>query len=341
MQVRNTMRSGPERTRRMSSIVRRVGETSPGSDHLQSIRRLHSGTEGERLIAIALLEAQPDPAYFDVVLESIANPRSAFEQYHAIKVAEHMVDRLSPEHKDQLEQQLRARLQDEGFIGTDRALLTGAIMSRLTGAPRASAKLWRNGSTITVAFLDGDLELQRKVVNVAKRWTEYANLVFEFGVEPARASIRISFQQAGSWSFVGTDALVVPSNQPTMNFGDLTLDMQPNEIEPVVLRQFGHALGLVNEHQISNADIHWDRETVYRVYTQPPHSLSKEQIDIQFFVKLKPDYYPIEKEFDPDSVMLLPIPGELMKNRITVGPNTTLSDGDKDFIRALYPSNSE
>ena len=57
-------------------------------------------------------------------------------------------------------------------------------------------------------FLDGDPSLQNRVAEVAKEWSEHANIKFDFG-NHANAQIRIAFVQgAGSWSAVGTDALV-------------------------------------------------------------------------------------------------------------------------------------
>ena len=50
----------------------------------------------------------------------------------------------------------------------------------------------------------------------------------------------------GSWSAVGTDALIeryFPPYQPTMNFGWLKDDTDDQEYERVVVHEFGHVLG--------------------------------------------------------------------------------------------------
>jgi hypothetical protein len=85
--------------------------------------------------------------------------------------------------------------------------------NRLAGLRK---KFWPVGRTLQVRFLDGDPSVQAKVEEVAHEWSEYANLHFEFG-DANDAEIRISFTQSGSWSYLGTDALTIAHNAPTMN----------------------------------------------------------------------------------------------------------------------------
>lgn len=83
-------------------------------------------------------------------------------------------------------------------------------------------KKWPNGSELKVRFLDGDATQRRKVEAKAHTWEQYANVTFRF-VRTHNAEIRISFSaDPGSWSAVGTDALVeryFPKHEPTMNYG--------------------------------------------------------------------------------------------------------------------------
>ena len=79
----------------------------------------------------------------------------------------------------------------------------------------------------------------------------------------AAAQIRISFKYTGSWSTIGIDALDVPANQPTMNYGWLTADTEDAEYSRVVIHEFGHTLGLIHEHQHPEGGIPYDLEKVY------------------------------------------------------------------------------
>jgi TIR domain len=200
-----------------------------------------------------------------------------------------------------------------------------------------SAKLWPNGSVLSVGFLEGEPSVRWEVVKTASEWMEHANLRFVFG-NRADACIRISFQEAGSWSLIGTDALIVPQNQPTINLGWLNTNTSAEEVRRVVLHEFGHVLGLVHEHQIANALIPWNTEAVYRFYAGPPNFWTKQEVEAMMFQKYERDYFPLEKDFDPQSIMLFPINRELTDGSFQVGVNNTLSDGDKAFVKKLYPS---
>jgi hypothetical protein len=200
----------------------------------------------------------------------------------------------------------------------------------------SSNKLWPNGSAVVVGFMCGEATLQWKVAKVASEWAKYANLRFVFG-EAAEAAIRISFGGAGTWSYVGTDALSVPNDRPTIELGWLTSETNDEEIRRVVLHEFGHALGLVHEHQIATAEIAWDETAVYNDLTGPPNNWTRQQIDVAMFQRYSSDYYPIEKKFDPKSIMMFPVPKNWTSGTSLSELNMELSDGDKDFVHKLYP----
>jgi hypothetical protein len=108
-------------------------------------------------------------------------------------------------------------------------------------------KLWENGRRLRVKFLDGIGEVQNKVAAIAKEWELLANLTLDF-VTSGASEIRISFADQGfSWSTVGTDALTVPSNGATMNYGWLEPATSLREYQRVVRHEFGHALGMIHE----------------------------------------------------------------------------------------------
>ncbi|MGH9901865.1 MAG: hypothetical protein ACRD68_08655, partial [Pyrinomonadaceae bacterium] len=97
----------------------------------------------------------------------------------------------------------------------------GSKMARVRSPEQFGMKLWENGATLRVRFMDGEPAVHERVKKFASEWTKYANLRFAFGAAPD-AEIRVSFRGAGSWSYVGTDALGVPPGSPTINFGWLT-----------------------------------------------------------------------------------------------------------------------
>jgi serralysin len=198
----------------------------------------------------------------------------------------------------------------------------------------AKHQCWRSGSNLRICFVNGALEIQQKIQQVAFEWTDYANIKFQF-VQDKGAEIRITFQENGSWSYIGTDALEIPYDEATMNFGWLTKDLPDNEFSWIVLHLFGHALGLIHEHQNPAAGIHWNKEAVYQALSGPPNNLDRRTIDNMFerYNKNITNY----SQVDTKSVMILPIPAEFTLDGMSYGEGVfDLSDTDKDFIKEKY-----
>lgn len=196
-------------------------------------------------------------------------------------------------------------------------------------------KLWRRGQAIRIRFMDGTDKLQWQIAKVAGEWTKYANLRFIFCDDPD-AEARITFQQPGSWSFIGTDVLLTPKDQPTMNFGWLKPDTSQAEVHRVVWHEFGHLLGMVHEHQLANATIKWNKNAVYEYYART-NGWTKQQVEVNMFQKFSPDYFPVAKEFDPTSIMMYPISKEFTEDGMEINWNEQISEIDKDFVARLYP----
>lgn len=207
----------------------------------------------------------------------------------------------------------------------------------MTKATAAKAKLWPNGAVIRVRFLDGDADLRWKVAQIASEWMKYANLRFIFGDDPD-SEVRISFKLPGSWSYQALDALAIAKDQPTVNFGWLTAKTNEQEVRRVVLHEFGHVVGLVHEHQISTAAIPWNKGAVYRYYGGPPNNWTKQQVEQLFFQTYPEDYFPIVKQFDPQSIMAFPVLKQMTDGIFEIGWNMELSEYDKAFAAQLYPA---
>jgi hypothetical protein len=205
-------------------------------------------------------------------------------------------------------------------------------------AALVKAAKWNAGDIITVSFLDGDAGVQDKVKSVAQSWTtpDLARLTFDFRKNTTNTMIRISFQNPGSWSVIGTTCKqLTDASQPTMNYGWLTPESQEDEIRRVVLHEFGHALGLIHEHQNPAGGIQWNRAAVTRDLSGPPNSWSLDDIEHNMFETYAAD----ETNFtatDKDSIMMYPIPENWTTNGFTVGLNTKLSAADRQFIHQQY-----
>lgn len=198
------------------------------------------------------------------------------------------------------------------------------------------AYTWKPGRTLNVRFMDGTPKQKILVRDHVKKWEKYANINFVFGDSP-NAEIRISFRHdPGSWSFIGTMALVADKKEPTMNFGWLRDDTDETEANRVVLHEFGHCLGAIHEHQHPNAGIPWNKERVYKFYGGPPNNWPRPVVDRNLFDRFDRSQT-LTGTFDPKSIMMYPIALELTDGKFQVGLNGDLSTTDKWFIRQCYP----
>jgi hypothetical protein len=230
------------------------------------------------------------------------------------------------------------------LTGPQARMLVGAGVHAGSGpstplAALEKMKLWDNGRTLRVKFLDGVSEVQNKVANVAKDWEAVANITFKF-VNSGPAEIRISFAEQGfSWSTVGTDALTVSASQPTMNYGWLEPTTQMREYQRVVRHECGHALGMIHEHQNPAAlgQIPWDKPKVYAYYAQ--QNWSKADVDSNIFEVYTEDSTN-HTAFDTTSIMEYAVPDSLTVGSYAIGWNTELSPMDIEFMRRQYPKGS-
>jgi hypothetical protein len=128
------------------------------------------------------------------------------------------------------------------------------------------SKRWEPAQSLKIAFKGGDSVLHGKIADAVTEWTQYANLKFDFGNDPATgkyrvwdssdktfsAEIRVSFDQSGYYSLVGNDSVNPAVSKP----GEESLNLQgfdinlPSDWKAVALHEFGHAISFEHEHQM-------------------------------------------------------------------------------------------
>lgn len=194
---------------------------------------------------------------------------------------------------------------------------------------------WPEKAKISISFLDGTADQKALVKRYAKKWLDHANLTFSWEQGP-NTDIRISFQHRGSWSVIGTTCKRVPQGQPTMNFGWLNPGVSDEEARRVILHEFGHALGLIHEHQNPVSQIQWNKPAVIADLSGPPNNWDAATIEHNMFEAYPPNEIAGTK-LDWHSIMLYPIPKSWTTDGKSAGMNKELSPKDKTFIAKQYP----
>lgn len=230
--------------------------------------------------------------------------------------------------------------------------LTKIGRDKLEGVMEAG-RLWKAGSTVTVAFRGGSEDLCGKLAVIANRWTEHGNLKFCFhtadgkvrrwsaGDKEFAADIRLGFDHPnrGYFSLVGTecrDPRIVKPGDASMNLEGFDKDL-PMKWQSFVLHEFGHAVGFHHEHQspvvpcdfrmeddpgyvqTRNADCEFIPDPQGRrpgVYTRlggPPNKWSKEDVDANFGQLMRGSRMFLASEFDRDSIMKYDVPSWMYK----------------------------
>jgi hypothetical protein len=198
--------------------------------------------------------------------------------------------------------------------------------------------LWDTGQKIYVKFLNGSLELQNKIKNIAKEWERYANVSFVF-ISTGNAHVRIYLNsKGGHYSLIGTMANTVGISERTMHY-DTTKLTEEVVLKRTVLHEFGHALGLLHEHFSPLSGISWNKDSVYSDLSNAM-GWDKETVDLNIFQQYKLSYTN-GTVYDEMSIMEYPIQPNWTTNGYSVGWNSELSEGDKTLVRALYPFSSE
>jgi len=214
--------------------------------------------------------------------------------------------------------------------------------------------LWRPGETLQVCFRSGTQKARDRIAKIATEWEQYVNLRLDFGPEgnrrtcsaENREAIKIDFvstgPKAGNWSLLGVQSR---SADHSMNFFRMGEDEPPrglpeDRMRGTVLHEFGHALGLLHEHQSPRSDcaVEYYEEAVFAYGALM--GWPKEQTIRNF--KLIAETKEINAtEIDRKSIMHYSMPPWLFKkgeqSDCFVKPNTVLSEQDKAFMSSHYP----
>lgn len=197
-------------------------------------------------------------------------------------------------------------------------------------------KYWgTRGVHLSVQFLDTqDSSLQSRILSHMNAWGERSNV--KFSLTRSQGNVRIARSPGqGYWSYLGTDVLHIPYDQPTMNLEAFTLQTAESEYRRVVRHETGHTLGFPHEHMRQElvARLDYSRTVEYFQQTQNwDEKMVRDQV-----------LTPIEQSqltagpVDQTSIMCYQLPATITIDGNPIAGGTDINDSDFAFAAKIYP----
>jgi hypothetical protein len=134
--VRAAMKPGPQRTAAMEAEIGRAREDAASSEFSREdlARLFRTGGDGERVYALGVMQERPELAVSDLVLEAVRSPKTPFEHFHALVLADILEPDLTPAQRQALAAALRHLLESRAVRrDSDRAAVAARLLQRLDG----------------------------------------------------------------------------------------------------------------------------------------------------------------------------------------------------------------
>ena len=213
------------------------------------------------------------------------------------------------------------------------------------GGPRRLAVLrgrrWpATGVRLTVKFMDNPPKnLRARILLHMNAWGKTANVLFT--ETNGTGNVRIArldspANLAGFWSWIGTEILDIPEDEPTLNLQGFTMKASESEFRRVVRHEAGHTLGFEHEHMRSELVKRIDRAKAFAFYDKDQGWTPKE-VEEQVLTPLKVKSIMGTAESDPHSIMCYQIPGAITKDGKTIPGGKDINSKDFTFAASIYP----
>lgn len=198
-------------------------------------------------------------------------------------------------------------------------------------------KFWHtNGVRLTVGFLDSPpADLRARILLHMNAWSRTANVSFVESMTDPRVRIART-EGAGYWSYLGTDILSIPADQPTMNLEGFTMDTPDSEFHRVVRHETGHTLGCPHEHLRQEMVNKIDPVKAIEFYQQT-QGWSEQYIRAQVLTPIEEASLLGTSHDDPNSIMCYQIPSTITKDGQPILGGLDIDDQDFAFMATVYP----
>jgi hypothetical protein len=213
------------------------------------------------------------------------------------------------------------------------------------GGPRRLAvvvgRRWpATGAKLSVQFLDSPpRDLRARILRHLNAWSKTANITFTEtrGTGKVRiARLDTPVELSGYWSYVGTEILSIPDDEPTMNLEGFTMNESEAEFRRVVRHEAGHTLGFDHEHMRAELVSKIDRRKAIAFYDEDQGWTPKE-VEEQVLTPLKKRSIMGTTEADPLSIMCYQIPASITKDGKAIPGGKDINAKDFAFAGSVYP----
>lgn len=200
-----------------------------------------------------------------------------------------------------------------------------------------TSKWWGNaGVSLTVGFMDDPpANLRARILSHMNAWGLFSNV--HFSETNHNPQVRIARKAGdGYWSYLGTDVLSIPGNEPTMNLESFSMNTPDSEFFRVIRHETGHTLGFPHEHVREEIINRIDREKAI-AYFMRTQGWSKEDVIAQVLTPIAQSALIATQTADINSIMCYWLPAEIMKNSIAVPGGNDIDLLDAQFAAMVYP----
>jgi hypothetical protein len=189
--------------------------------------------------------------------------------------------------------------------------------------------------TVGFPFDDPPTELRSRILFHMNAWAKTANVRFvETATDP---QVRIARTPGdGYWSYLGTDVLQIPSDEPTMNLESFTMNTPESEYRRVVRHETGHTMGFPHEHMRRELVELIDEDKAIE-YFRRTQGWNEAEVRRQVLTPLEESSLLGTPHADPNSIMCYQIPGEITKNGRPIVGGVEIDQTDYIFASLIYP----
>ena len=185
-----------------------------------------------------------------------------------------------------------------------------------------------------VSFIeDVPSDLRERIVEHMNEWAERIGKSF---VETnGVGQVRISLEDEGFWSFLGTDVALIPRDQPTMSLEGFSMRTPEREYRRVVRHETGHTLGFPHEHMRKELVARIDRQKAFYFFLDT-QGWDKPTVEQQVLTPLG-EASIVGTPADEDSIMCYQLPGSITKDGRPIAGGLDINETDYEFAEVLYP----